>query len=141
MDTTYCLSFFVSRADKIPYSVKNIGAYFSSTLPTMGGNQYLNYTPQIINQSGFLTDTINWVEVQGCYTALGGEQYITIGNFNSNANTDTMKTGTNNLVAPSASGYAYYYLDSITLYHNNNPTTIIEIEPKRSFNLSSLFPD
>lgn len=110
----YCLSFYVSRADGITHAIHSIGAYFSNTTPTLFNGYYSNKTPQIINQSGFITDTVGWTQIQGCYTAIGGEQYITIGNFNSNANTDTIYVGTNNQVF-GANGYAYYYIDDITL--------------------------
>jgi hypothetical protein len=109
----YCLSFFVSRVDRSPYSVANIGAYFSNTIPTLYNGIYVNKTPQIINQNGIITDTIGWTQIQGCFTANGGEQYITIGKFNTTG-TDTLNSGTNNpiLFNPDMS---YYYIDDITL--------------------------
>ncbi len=110
----YCLSFYVSRADGITHAIHSIGAHFSNTTPTLFNGYYSNKTPQIINQNGFITDTIGWTQIQGCYTAIGGEQYITIGNFNSNANTDTLYVGSVN-PEPGAYKYAYYYIDDITL--------------------------
>ena len=50
---------------------------------------------------------------------------MTIGNFNSNANTDTLFVGSTN-PHPGAIGYAYYYIDSVTLWQNNFPTFIKE---------------
>ncbi|MFN8117556.1 MAG: T9SS type A sorting domain-containing protein [Bacteroidia bacterium] len=110
----YCLSFYVSRADRVTHAIHSIGAYFSNNIQSVAALGYVNATPQIINQSGFVTDTANWVQIQGCYTASGGEQYITIGNFNSNANTDTLFAGSND-PHPGADRYAYYYIDDITL--------------------------
>ena len=110
----YCLSFYVSRADRKEYAVHSIGAYFSNNIQSVGTIGYVNANPQVINQSGFITDTINWVQIQGCFTANGGEQYITIGNFNSNANTDTLYTGTNNPI-PFDTQYDYYFIDDVTL--------------------------
>jgi hypothetical protein len=111
----YCLSFFVSRADRISYAVKSIGAYFSSILQIPNGSGYINKAPQVDNQSGFLTDTIGWTQIQGCFTAIGGEQYITIGNFNSNANTDTLRIEPVNALSTTTVDIAYYYIDDITL--------------------------
>jgi len=136
-DSVYCLSFFISRADAITYSIKNIGAYFSITPPNLGANVYLNYTPQVINITGFLTDTIGWTEIQGCFTAQGGEQYVTIGNFNSNANTDTLFVGSLN-PNPGANGYAYYYIDSVSLWQNSFPVGIKE-QAKNEF--VSVYPN
>ncbi len=110
----YCLSFFISRADRKECAVHSIGAYFSNNVQSVGTIGYVNTTPQVINQSGFITDTTQWTEIQGCFTASGGEQYITIGNFNSNLNTDTLNVGTNNPI-PSDTYYSYYYIDNITL--------------------------
>ena len=109
----YCLSFYVNRSERTEYAIKQIGAYFSSSLPSTVGNMYINANPQVVNNV-FVVDTVQWIEIQGCFTANGGEQYITIGNFNSNSNTDTLNIGTNNPVAgwlPSS----YYYIDDITL--------------------------
>lgn len=111
---TYSLSFYVSKADRKEYAIKNMGAYFSNTAVSTNSLGYINATPQVVNQGGFITDTLGWTEIQGCFTAIGGEQYITIGNFNSNANTDTLYTGTNNPI-PSDPQYAYYYIDDIIL--------------------------
>ncbi len=110
----YCLSFYVSRADGITHAIHGFGAHFSNTTPTLFNGYYSNKTPQIINQNGFVTDTVGWTQIQGCYTAIGGEQYITIGNFNSNTNTDTLFVGSVN-PEPGAYKYAYYYIDDITL--------------------------
>ncbi len=123
-DTVYCVSFFVSRADRITHAINSIGAYFTTSAPTMT-NVYISATPQVINQNGFITDTIVWTEIKGCFTAQGGEQYVTIGNFNSNANTDTLFVGAINPIS-NAPGYAYYYIDSVSLWQNSFPVGIKE---------------
>ena len=115
----YCLSFYVSRADGITHAIHSIGAHFSNTTPTLFNATLFNgyfsdKIPQITNQNGFVTDTIGWSQIQGCYNAIGGEQYITIGNFNSNTNTDTLFVGSVN-PEPGSYKYAYYYIDDITL--------------------------
>ena len=110
----YCLSFYVSRVDRVTHAIHSIGAYFSNSAQATGTLGYVNVTPQVVNQNGFITDTTNWTQIQGCFTAVGGEQYVTIGNFNSNVNTDTLFVGSNN-PNPGAYKYAYYYIDDITL--------------------------
>lgn len=110
----YCLSFYVSKADRFTHAIKNIGALFSVNLPDYS-NLYISDTPQISNQNGYITDTTQWVLIQGCFTANGGEQFMTIGNFNSNANTDTVFYGSNNILFGSGND-AYYYIDDILLY-------------------------
>jgi hypothetical protein len=110
----YCLSFYVSKSDRKEYAIKNIGAYFCNVLPSMVGNMYINAIPQVVHTNGVISDTTQWTQIQGCFTANGGEQYILLGNFNSNANTDTLYTGTNNPI-PFDPQYSYYFFDDITL--------------------------
>jgi hypothetical protein len=110
----YCLSFYVNRADRFTYAIKNIGAFFSNNLQPLTNGYEINATPQVENQTGIISDTVNWTLIQGCFTANGGEQYITIGNFTSNFNTDTLNTNSTNL-APGRETTSYYYIDDITL--------------------------
>ncbi len=110
----YCLSFYVTRTDRFPYAIKNIGALFSTNTPTVSNGHEINVSPQVVNMGGFISDTTQWTQIQGCFTANGGEQYITIGNFTANANTDTLNVGTNNQII-NGENEAYYYIDDITL--------------------------
>ncbi len=57
-------------------------------------------------------DTLNWIEISGTFIAQGGERYIAIGNFYSDANTETV------VVPSGSSGFngAYCYIDSVYLY-------------------------
>ena len=142
---TYCLSFFVSKADRKEYAIKNIGALLCNSLPAMVNNMYINAIPQVVNTNSFITDTTQWTQIQGCFMANGGEQYIVIGNFNSNINTDTLYTGTNNPI-PNDPPYAYYFIDDITLY---NQATVgsresgkengIEIHPNPANSILNIF--
>ncbi len=111
----YCLSFWVTRADKLPNAVKQIGAYFSTSLPTLIAFSYINAMPQVENQGGIITDTTQWVQIQGCFTAQGGEQYVTFGNFHNNLNTDTLYVPSSNQLTGMGTNFAYYYFDDITL--------------------------
>jgi OOP family OmpA-OmpF porin len=129
----YCLSFFVSRADRKEYAIENIGAFFSNNVQTTGSIGYINKTPQVVNQSGLITDTIGWTEIQGCFTANGGEQYITIGNFNSDANTNSFYAGTNNPI-PSNPEYCYYYIDDITLI-DQSTVGLNELDKGKGFDI------
>ncbi|MBK8368166.1 MAG: T9SS type A sorting domain-containing protein [Bacteroidetes bacterium] len=110
----YCLSFYVNRADRFTYAIKNIGALFTNSLPSTSNIFEINAIPQVVHTGGFISDTTQWTEIQGCFTANGGEQYITIGNFTTNFNTDTLNTNSTNLV-PGREGTSYYYIDDITL--------------------------
>ena len=64
--------------------IRNIGVYFSNTKSSFySSSQRINVTPQVNfrNYNGTKMDTLEFLEVSGLYTAVGGEQYIIIGNF------------------------------------------------------------
>ncbi|MBI3520254.1 MAG: T9SS type A sorting domain-containing protein [Bacteroidetes bacterium] len=122
---SYYTSFYISKADRSKYAIKNIGLYLSVAQPTAVANAYVSAIPQVESQSGYLTDTVGWTKIEGYFTAQGGEEYITIGNFNSNADTDTLNSGTTNPI-PFDSGMSYYYIDSVSLYDSLDYVTNIK---------------
>lgn len=135
----YCLSFYASRSDRCQYASKNLDAYFTASLP-MIPNSNIPATPQIVNQTGFISDTTQWTNIQGCFTAAGGENYMIIGNFKNDANTDTLFVGTNN-PDPNYLGsqyyYSYYYIDDVTLVDQ----TTVGIKSVGSNNDFEIFPN
>ncbi|MCR9103020.1 MAG: gliding motility-associated C-terminal domain-containing protein [bacterium] len=56
-----------------------------STLPSDG---VLNMEPTIEYVGDIITDTTQYTKISGCFTAQGGERYITLGNFNADQETD-----------------------------------------------------
>jgi len=109
--TCYYFEMYVSTGDVCQFTTDDIQVYFSDVIVTgIVTNQNLSFTPQISNVTGNFIDTMSWVPVTGMYTATGGEEYIIIGNFKNNAQTDTMEvnaTGTN--------VYIYFYIDDVSL--------------------------
>ena len=110
----YCVSFYVSLADSVSYSNNDIGAYFSTTLIVSGSTGILPYIPQIENPStNQLTSKTVWMEVSGNFIANGGEQYVTIGNFENDTNPDTTYIqggGYEGVLL-----YSYYYIDDVSV--------------------------
>jgi len=100
---TYDVSFYTSLQDKAARASNNIGIYISTVAPTSGGSINLPVTPQI-NETSIITDYTNWTLISGTYTAVGGEEYITIGNFYNDASTNTSINPVGN------SMYATFYL-------------------------------
>ena len=118
---TYCVSFYVNLSDaqdswgdySSDMAVNDLGAYFSSAgyAPAPFNFAHLAVTPQVVNpSSNQLTSRNNWMQVNGSFTAVGGENYITIGSFSSNANQDTTE-----LDFWQASKTSYYYVDDVSL--------------------------
>jgi hypothetical protein len=71
------------------------------------------YNAQIFNYGNpIIKDTLNWVKVSGIYTAQGGEQYITLGNFKKD-------NQTNYISLPPPAGFTYngagYYIDDVSV--------------------------
>src|SRR5690606_1200015 len=66
-------------------------------------------TPQL-NYTCVFTDT-TWVRLQWDYVAVGGEQYIIIGNFFNNGATTTANTGQPAFPNP----FGYYYVDDVSV--------------------------
>ena len=94
-DSVYCIRYFVNLCDVSNGAIQNVDAYIHDTLLAWnnGTSHYLkNIDPQI-KSSHILSDTANWEEISDLYKAKGGEKYISIGNFNSDANTTMVNFG------------------------------------------------
>jgi len=92
----YYVEFFTNRATGAyggKYAVNNIGGLFTDSAITNTGSGFnaFDLIPDVLKfGNAIITDTVNWTQISGIYVANGGEQYITIGNFASDANTDTL---------------------------------------------------
>jgi hypothetical protein len=84
--------------------------------------------PQIQNPY-IITDTVNWVKVGGVFTAQGGEQYLTLGNFKNNAQTQIQQIQT--------TGYygAAYYLEDVIVIPLDSITLKADAGADRTINL------
>ena len=105
----YYVSFYVSLGEE-ECGIQQIGAYFSATIPPYTWGQappLTQYTPQVETNGAFLNDTANWMLIEGCFQADGGEAYVIIGNFHTNADTPLDPTCT------STSGLSYYYIEDV----------------------------
>jgi gliding motility-associated-like protein len=102
----YSVSFYVSPAE-FSCASENIGIYFSATDPNEFGTGVLQVTPQVTSDMGFLNDFDNWTLISGCFTAVGGEQFVTIGNFATDPQTP--------LELPCVDLWSYYYVDDVSL--------------------------
>jgi hypothetical protein len=124
----YILSFYLSYADAywLPEACfDNFGVYFSDTQLNYGSyEESLPLMPQFQNPIGNLFNTkIGWQRVEGTYTAHGGEKYLTLGNFENNANTrvyDCFGTG----ITSSDYYESYLYMDDVSLIDTSLIDTI-----------------
>jgi hypothetical protein len=110
----YCIKFFVNLSDVnstyTKVAITEIGLLLSDNPITSTNLQPLPFVPQISSLAGlYLSDTLGWMEISGIYTALGGERFVTIGNFKDDVSTDTL------VLLNSSDPQAYYYVDDVTV--------------------------
>ena len=107
---SYCVNFYTSLTDNSPAYIKPLGAYFddgSVSAPSQFGLAAV--TPQVYNSLVQLNDTLNWMKIEGSFFASGTEEYITIGNFFTDSNSDIEIIGT------PTSWFAIYYIDDVSV--------------------------
>lgn len=125
----YNVSFYVSLAERSDYAVKEFGVLLSEhklKLPIKkelskmhlykgGGN---NFNFMEIGYTNFYRDTKDWILVNTQFEAKGTENFMTIGNFKSNAKTRKFK------IKKDAKQGAYYYIDMIGLESAEKPEAL-----------------
>lgn len=113
---TYCVSFFTAQHPDSKFSVKNMGALISAQ-PV---KHQFDYAPLFmepdIKSEKYITPDLEWFEVKGSYTAKGGEQYITIGNWGIPEIKKTKKiTGEKMHVYSIFNPSSYYFVDDVSV--------------------------
>ena len=113
---TYCVKFYASLLDQDLAYITTLGAYLDSG--NVNASTYLGLaiaTPQVYNNAQPLNDTVNWMKIEGSFTATGLETYITIGNFfpDSTSGIGFFGSPTN--------WWAYYYIDDVSVIDANLP--------------------
>jgi len=116
--TTYYLSFFANFSFQrvVAIASNNIGiklstiSYDAINSAPIDNHSQLNYTT-------ILTDSINWTKISGSFVADSAYNFLIVGNFYTDQNTDT-------LIVSLTPDNAYYYIDDIclstdSLYCNN----------------------
>jgi hypothetical protein len=117
----YCVTMYVNLTDQSTHGIDAIGIYFGdNSLDTITKcTDPITYlSPQVQNPVGnIIQDTMNWVPVTGTFVAQGHEKYLLIGNFKSNANTDTLLVNPTNLPANAAE----YLIDAVSVIEMDLP--------------------
>ena len=101
----------ISLADKASHSIKKLGVMVSTDslqfnlLPV----QNINWT-----NTTQLSDTSNWIKVEGQIKSNGGEQFLTIGYFSEYNSSELLFNDSIGIIGFN-SYFPYYYIDSISL--------------------------
>lgn len=117
----------VSMANASFYSMGRIGALFSqdTTGVNLTTSSRIQGEAQVYNKS-LITDTTNWITVEGEFVAEGGEEFITIGYFFETIKDDTLYLQP----SPFISTGAYFYIDSVSLFEKEfAPMECSEYQP------------
>jgi hypothetical protein len=110
-NTCYHFEMYVARANVCQIAISELGAHFSNGAVTATNwDPLTTLTPQVINTTGVLTDTLNWTLIDGTFMAVGGEDHLIVGNFKDDANTTFQFE---DLTA--SHEFAYYYVDDVSL--------------------------
>jgi hypothetical protein len=131
----YRVRFFLSLCDNMRLATRNIGVYFSSSQPIGNTSALVSIVPQFRYSEDFLTDKVGWMKIEGEYIAAGGENYITIGNFDGYINSDTLNLHQGGSW-PSI-GYwegATYYIDDVSVTEADTTLEYEEAEEGREPN-------
>ena len=133
----YCVHFSVNLtildSFNTQVAITEMGLLFSNNSIIASDALPLPYIPQITSPSGvYLSDTANWMDVSGIYTAVGGERFITIGNFKNDASTDTT------ILLNATVQQSYYYIDDVSVI---NCDSLAGIPDYKDISLFNLFPN
>jgi gliding motility-associated-like protein len=130
----YCGFFYAVLANNRHMSAINrIGMAISETIPLITGSQRIPLIPQIYyNTLSLLSDTLNWVKIEGEFIATGNEQYVTIGNFYPESQTT---------YADSVIRAPYYYIDNVWLYECEEDSIPTEPPPASDSSLHYKVPN
>ncbi len=124
----YIVECYVSLADSTQYASDRFGMHLSVQPISLQSDNILNYTPQVISNN-VITETQNWVLVSDTITATDAYAYLTIGNFNSDAQTSLLSNPTYS-GKPGTYG-AYYYIDDVRVEHfrslNTSENQLLEL--------------
>ncbi|MFN4235430.1 MAG: gliding motility-associated C-terminal domain-containing protein [Bacteroidia bacterium] len=130
----YCVFFYASLADLAHLSAINrIGMVISSNGLVQNNIDPIVIKPQIYYDTlSLLSDTLNWVKIEGEFIANGNEQYVTIGNFYPVSQTT---------YADSVIRAPYYYIDNVWLYECEEDTVPLEPPPAGDSSLHYKIPN
>ncbi|WP_294673228.1 gliding motility-associated C-terminal domain-containing protein [uncultured Fluviicola sp.] len=98
-------------ADYCRYSIKNIGFYFSETELNDSDFLYNIYTPQYIDSSTLIEDTLKWYTLSFEFVAQRAYKYVSIGHFKKDSSLSFIEVNPNSIFGFSA----YFYLDGCSL--------------------------
>jgi hypothetical protein len=86
----YKVDFYTMHLNDLAHFLtNNVGIHFSDTALHSNTGDYFNLDAQVkYFNNELVQNEMQWVKTSGIYEAIGGEKYMTVGNFNSDVETD-----------------------------------------------------
>lgn len=103
----YHVSMHILLNNQCNYAVKELGMYFSPDSIWQANFQFLNLSPQYEQNSDYLSNKTDWVQISGSFIANNNFNYLIIGNFNDNSNTSLLE------VSSWGDDIAQYFIDEV----------------------------
>lgn len=110
----YCIKYKASLAERSRYASNNMGALITQKKVSEKGTGAIVNSDAIVNdRNDVVSQSDGWWDFCKRYAAKGNEQYLTIGNFATDANTtnETREVSTDYEKGPEIA--AYYYIDQV----------------------------
>ncbi len=108
-DQMYFAGCYVSLADNMQYASNNIGMLFTKDRIESSTYAPLLFVPQINSQT-IIEEKTKWLLLSNTFTASESFNYLTIGNFYTDENTQLKKVSDSIRIS---SDNAYYFIDSV----------------------------
>lgn len=135
-NTVYQVKFYFSLDKRCKIYASHLGVYFSdSQFYRTAVTGFPDKTPQVLTKdANLLTNKKGWSEFKTTFVAQGGEQYITIGNFDTLKGIPVPESANEGLIISNRYSffplYAYYYFDDVCIEEikNNTPENCCKVE-------------
>lgn len=112
----YCVKMHVSLADLSKYATNNIAMALTDKEMTANNSELLQFDNQIVSKKMTIYEQqYYWIPICGIYTAKGGEEFLTLGNFTEDEKLQTKKVKRPRGFTKPQKYAAYYYLDNISV--------------------------
>ena len=112
----YCVKYHVSLADLSKYATNHLGAALTEKAMTANNSDVLKFENFIESKRLTIYDKqYYWTPMCRVYTAKGGEEYLTIGNFTADEKLKTLKVKRPRGFNKPQKYTAYYYIDNVSI--------------------------
>ncbi len=118
---TVCITLYYSAAENCQFVHDGFGVVLSKFILSQPGTKPIKVKGQAMSNPQFnmLDETNGWSELSAYFTAEGGEQYITIGNFKEDNELKLIRR-TQDPKIPSYKEYSYIFVDDVSVISIEN---------------------